>query len=227
MINTGVESRDAQKKLTSKLNLEQLTLEILERASGAVRFVIAIVGPPGSGKSTATAALKAQLLQNKNVAVQVVPMDGFHYDNAILEQLGLTQTKGSPETFDIGGLESILQRLIKTNPTQQVAVPVFDRDRDLSLASARIIDKSTNVLLIEGNYLLLQAEPWSHLEKYFDLSVMIQCNEEILRARLMQRWQGLNYDGKTATMKVEISDIPNANLVIRQSRSADVNLMWN
>ncbi|WP_443640828.1 nucleoside/nucleotide kinase family protein [Candidatus Njordibacter sp. Uisw_039] len=211
----------------SEVFLAELAAMILERTTSDGRLVIAIVGAPGCGKSTATDALEVLLAQNKEIKVQVVPMDGFHYDNAILEQLGMTQRKGVPETFDVGGLDAALKRLTDKNQTESIAVPVFDRNRDISLACARLIDKKMTVLLIEGNYLLLKDGPWSHLKKYFDLSVMIPCDEVILRARLISRWKNLNYNNNNSTIKVEQNDMPNVKLIVQESCSADVNLKWN
>ncbi|WP_320822666.1 nucleoside/nucleotide kinase family protein [Reinekea sp.] len=208
------------------VSLEELALVIAGRADISERLVVAIVGAPGSGKSTTTAALEAALVQEHGLTVQVVPMDGFHYDNIILEQLGLDQRKGAPETFDVGGLEATLKRLTETDRLENVAVPVFDRDIDLSRASARFIDRGTAVLLVEGNYLLLKNGSWSRLKRYFNLSVMIPCEEVTLRARLIERWQNLNYNDAEATLKVETNDIPNGERVISESCSADFNLIW-
>jgi pantothenate kinase len=227
MINSDHQLPVINKGELSEVCLAELAAIILKQATSNVRLVIAIVGPPGSGKSTATDALEVLLAQNKEIKVQVVPMDGFHYDNVILEQLGMTHTKGAPETFDVGGLDAVLKRLTAKNQTESIAVPVFDRNRDISLASARLIDKKMTVLLIEGNYLLLKDGPWSHLKKYFDLSVMIPCDEVILRARLISRWKNLNYNNNNSTIKVEQNDMPNAKLIVQESCSADVNLKWN
>jgi pantothenate kinase len=127
----------------------------------------------------------------------------------------------------VGGLDAVLKRLTAKNQTESIAVPVFDRNRDISLASARLIDKKTTVLLIEGNYLLLKDGPWSHLKKYFDLSVMIPCDEVLLRARLISRWKNLNYNNNNSPIKVEQNDMPNAKLIVQESCTSDVNLKWN
>jgi|TARA_B110000114_G_C15033388_1_gene373926 pantothenate kinase len=227
MSNPGHPPSVINKEGLSNVSLAELAAHILERTVHDGRLVIAIAGPPGSGKSTATDALEVMLARNEGLQVQVVPMDGFHYDNAILDQLGLSQRKGAPETFDVGGLDAVLKRLTSKNQTESVAVPVFDRNRDLSIASARLIGKKTTVLLIEGNYLLLKNGPWSHLKKYFDVCVMLPCDEVTLRERLIGRWKDLNYSHEDATIKVELNDMPNAELIIRQSSSADMNLKWN
>jgi len=140
------------------VSLESFAAEISARAVGD-RIVVAIVGPAGSGKSTTTAVLETALVDQHALKVQVVPMDGFHYDNAVLEQLGLTKRKGAPETFDVSGLEATLKRLTGPDQIEDVTVPVFDRDIDLSRAGARLIGRETSVLLVEGNYLLMGNGP--------------------------------------------------------------------
>ena len=210
----------------NSVSLEELAVQISARAVANDRFIVAIVGPPGSGKSTTAATLETTLVQKHGLKVQIVPMDGFHYDNVILEQLGLSRKKGAPETFDVGGLETTLKRLTESDPSEHIAIPVFDRDKDLSRASARFINRETGVLLVEGNYLLLKNEPWSRLKSYFNLSVMIPCEEGMLRTRLIKRWRDLNYGNDEATIKVETNDMPNGNRVIRESSPADFNLIW-
>ena len=185
------------------------------------RFMVAVAGPPGSGKTTISGLLQAELEGRYKLSAQVVPMDGFHLDDSILQQRGLLPRKGAPQTFDVDGLSNILMRLTST-PAVDVLVPVFDRERELSRASAREISESVEVIIVEGNYLLLNMMPWSSLKQYFDLSVMIQCEKPVLRQRLMNRWLDLDFSQEAARVKVEENDLPNATTVISQSVKSDI-----
>lgn len=192
---------------------------IAKHAAKTKRLMVAIVGAPGSGKSTTSDLLATALRETFQLDTQVVPMDGFHYDNAILDARGLRPRKGSPETFDVDGLENLLARLAKGD--KDVAVPVFDREIDLARASARLIPAETQVLLIEGNYLLLQADNWPSLRQYFNLSATIEADEDTLRQRLMQRWLDLDFSIEAAREKVEGNDMLNAVRVINESAAPD------
>ncbi len=206
-------------------SLTEFEAEIREWA-GAHRLIIALAGPPASGKSTSVDWLAANLAKAPGLIPQVVPMDGFHYDDAVLDELGLRQRKGAPNTFDGGGLISILERLRRSYKNEDIAVPVFDRAQELSRAGARLIDRATNVILIEGNYLLLDQDPWTRLRPYFDLTAMIQCDEATLYTRLMQRWTDLGYAEDRARHWIKTNDLPNIRTVQTQSMPAQINLVF-
>ena len=204
--------------------LDALAAEITARAT-ASRIIVAIAGAPGSGKSTTAELLQANLEQTHGQKVQIVPMDGFHYDDAILVQLGRLHRKGAPDTFDVRGLEMTLNRLASAYLTEDVAVPVFDRKSELSRASARLIDRNTRTILVEGNYLLLKDDSWAQLCRHFDLTVMIACHEPTLRERLLKRWIDLDFSISDATRKVENNDLPNARQVMKNSNQAEFTLV--
>ncbi len=146
-------------------------------------------------------------------------MDGFHYDNAVLDHLGLRARKGSPETFDFPGLAATLQRIHQGEPA--VAVPLFDREADLARAGASIIDSAVRVVLVEGNYLLLDREPWTALAEYFHLTAFLDVPRDELKQRLLARWLNLGYPPLKAQHWVETNDMPNADLVLGSRRLAD------
>ncbi len=141
------------------------------------RTIIALSGPPASGKSTAAETIVAKLNQYEPGSAAVVPMDGFHYDDMVLVARGLRPRKGAPETFDCSGFAHLMSRLA-ANAEEEIAVPVFDRSIEISRGSARIIPKSVKYIVTEGNYLLLNREPWSKLRPLFDMTVFLKVDRD-------------------------------------------------
>lgn len=178
------------------------------------RRIVAIAGAPASGKSHVTDWLAGQIAD-----AAVLPMDGFHYDDAVLAQRGLLPRKGAPATFDLDGLAQMLARLA-ADDGRDIAVPVFDRKLEISRAGARIIPPAARLILCEGNYLLLDDAAWQPLSRHFDLSVMVTAPLPEIEARLARRWQ----DHPEAQRKMRENDLPNARLVIASSRPSDLTL---
>ncbi|WP_322990874.1 nucleoside triphosphate hydrolase [Hoeflea sp.] len=205
-----------------RYNAEIIADRAIAGAGEAQRFIIALAGPPGVGKSTLSEALAAEL-KGRGHGAAIVPMDGFHLDNAVLDSRGQRACKGAPFTFDADGYAELLRRL-KATPYSEIAIPVFDRELDLARASARIIEPGHRFLIAEGNYLLLDQEPWSKMAALFDFRVLLKADHTVLRQRLIERWivHGLN---KSQAMDRAMSnDIPNAELVINGSSGADMEI---
>jgi pantothenate kinase len=202
-------------------DLGQLAATLLDRAEGRGRFVVAIAGAPGAGKST----LSEALMQAREAAAPgraaLVPMDGYHLDNAVLAARGLLPRKGAPMTFDVDGLARDLARIRAGG--RDVVVPVFDRELDLARAGARVIAAERALILVEGNYLLLDEPPWTGLAPLFDATLFLRVPEAELRRRLIDRWLGHGLAPEAALARAEGNDLPNAALVARRSRPAD----WN
>ncbi|TXR47807.1 nucleoside/nucleotide kinase family protein [Phyllobacterium endophyticum] len=199
--------------------LEYLVPEILARAAGTSRLILAIAGPPGSGKSTFGEQLCVALNERAEGAAVVVPMDGFHLDNAVLDRLDLRKRKGSPPTFDCAGFEVMLKRLREGGA--DIVIPLFDRRLDLARAGADIVKTNQRILLVEGNYLLLDQAPWDRLAPYFDLTLFLDVDRLELENRLVQRWLAHGHNVGSAQKRAWSNDIPNAELVLEKSRPAD------
>ena len=188
---------------------------------GATRRIVAVVGAPGSGKSTLAEALADALNADVPGRATVLPMDGFHFDDAVLTAMGRLRWKGAPDTFDVGGLRSVLARL-RSNAEASVAVPVFDRALEISRGSARIVPASARLIVAEGNYLLLNTPPWADLAGLFDLTVRIDVPEPELRQRLRQRWVHYGLSEADIAHKLDGNDLPNGRYARDHSRPADV-----
>lgn len=191
--------------------------DLLNRVTrlGAGRRLVAIVGAPGSGKSTLAADLVAAV-----PGAVLVPMDGFHLDNRLLDRDGLRARKGAPETFDAAGFVALIRRLKQGG---DVVYPLFDRDHDLAIAGAGRVDAATGLVVVEGNYLLLDRAPWRELAGLWDLSVMLDVPDDELRRRLTARWQGLGRSPAEVLSHLE-NDLGNAQTVAGQSLPADLRL---
>ena len=189
---------------------------IRRKAGRKKRYVIGIAGAPGSGKST----LAQHLCETLGAEAIVVPMDGFHFDDVILNARGDRPRKGAPHTFDVAGFEVLLKR-IKAREAD-IAIPVFDRAQEHSRAGASIISQEAKFILVEGNYLLLKLNGWKKLKPLFDFTIFLDVPLAELEHRLLERWRGFGFEEAGAKAKALGNDIPNAKLVIEKSAKADI-----
>lgn len=204
--------------MSQTTDFNSLERSLLAMARDRNRHFLAIVGAPGSGKSTLAQALFEALEAQLPGRSAILPMDGFHFDDMLLRERGDLPRKGAPHTFDVGGLQAILGRLAAGDAP--VAVPVFDRDLEIARAGARIIAPEARLILVEGNYLLLDDPDWAVLRPHFDKSVFLDVPFETLRARLLTRWS--SYPPEEAERKISENDLPNARRVVEGSVPADL-----
>jgi pantothenate kinase len=198
---------------------EALADLVRSRDTGQGRFLTALAGPPGCGKSTLAEAVAGHL----GKGARVVPMDGFHYDDAVLTARGLRARKGAPDTFDVAGFTTLIRRL---RDEDEVAIPVFDRSMELSRAAADVVLPDDRFLVVEGNYLLLDDGPWAALRGAFDLTVWIDVPEAELDRRLTRRWAHHGKSPAEARAWIDSNDMPNIRYTKAHSRPADVVIRW-
>jgi pantothenate kinase len=201
------------------MDLSELASNLQTRAKTVSRFMVGIAGPPGSGKSTMGETLR-DALHAKGESAIVVPMDGFHFDDAVLNARGHRPRKGAPFTFDVGGFESLLKRIKAREP--DIAIPVFDRSMELARAGADIVTDEAKFILVEGNYLLLKESPWDRLKPLFDFTIFLNVSEAELERRLMERWHGFGFSEEKARAWIASNDMPNIRTVLSGSVAADL-----
>ena len=202
--------------------MEELCDAVLARLdlSGGSRRLVALSGAPGSGKSTLSEPLAAMLTE-RGVRSEVVPMDGFHLDNRLLEARGLMPRKGAPETFDLGGFKRLCHAL---RADDEVIYPLFDRSRDLAIAGAAHVGQDCSVAVIEGNYLLFDEPGWRDLADLWDVSIRLDVPLADLEARLVQRWLTHGLDQAAAEARARGNDLANAQRIASARLPAD--LAW-
>ena len=204
--------------MSENTDVASLVERLTALAGAEARVFVAIAGAPASGKSTLAEILRDSVDRSHPGKVEILPMDGFHYDDAVLRAHGMLARKGAPHTFDADGLAAMLDRLASSD--RPVAVPVFDRALEISRAAARIIDPEVRLILVEGNYLLLDDPDWARLRPRFDLTVFVDVPLAVLEARLTERWSDM--DPQAALAKIAGNDLPNARLVAESSVGADL-----
>lgn len=170
------------------------------------RKLVAIAGAPASGKST----LAARLLEHYGEDAAVLPMDGFHLDNSVLVRKGLLQRKGAHETFDAAGFVETVERVARG---EHVYAPVFDREADLARAGAIEIFQQ-KIIMVEGNYLLIDRAPWNELSQYWDLAFWLDAPMGEIEARCIARWLEQGFSREAAEKRARENDLVNAQFVI-------------
>lgn len=195
-----------------------------QRIQTGRRTVVAIAGPPASGKSTLAEAVVQQLNQQAIEApayqAALLPMDGYHLDNVTLDQRGLRARKGSVDTFAAAEFCAAVRAVAELGSAHDL--PGFDRDSDSVVAGQIRVDPSTQIIVVEGNYLLLDRSPWRDLQAFYAATVFVCAPRTVLRERLMARWNHQNLLEQEAAAKVAINDLPNADVVLRERLAADL-----
>lgn len=176
--------------------------------------LLGISGSPGSGKSTFAAALAAA---HDGV---VLPMDGFHLADVELERRGLLDRKGAPETFDAEGYAALLGRVRARE--QLVMAPAFDRSIEQPVAGAIAIPAAADLVVTEGNYLLLDQPRWAAVRAHLDVVWHVTLEESLRVERLVARHVRFGKTPEEARAWVARVDQANAALVEAAAARADL-----
>ena len=193
------------------------------------RILVMLAAPPGTGKSTLVSFLEylaKSVIPDKRV--QSVGMDGFHLRQEYLlthtveldgEQIPMARIKGAPITFDLQALRTKIEEAAQG---QICKWPHYDRQLHDPVDNAITID--ADILLIEGNYLLLDADGWRDLSRFADYTIVLTADEDMLRERLIGRKMKTGMTREDAERFVEFSDMPNVRLCLDKTMKVDLEL---
>ena len=206
--------------------LQQMTE--LQKRKGK-RILVMLAAPPGAGKSTLLSFLSRLAEEHDGIsAIQAVGMDGFHRRQEYLrshcvlrdgKQVTMVEIKGAPVTFD---LEKLKSRVEKVASGDVCGWPVYDRLIHNPVEDA--VTVNGDIVLLEGNYLLLDEDGWRDLSAFADYTVSVAADEELLRERLIERRIKTGVERGAAIRFVDFSDMPNVRLCLRKTMPADLRL---
>jgi pantothenate kinase len=176
--------------------------------------MLGITGFPGAGKSTLAEQVVAAV-----PGAALVPMDGFHLAQRVLDSSGLADRKGAPETFDRAGFVVMLARIRQQGPGDGVIyVPAFRRDVEEPVAGAIAVPSDCPLVVTEGNYLL----HWAEVRPLLDQAWWIEIDDSERLRRLTARHVAYGKTREQAHAWATGSDEANARLVESGRAFADV-----
>ena len=197
------------------------TGEAIERARALAargrRALLGIAGPPGGGKSTLAHAVAGALGDR----ARVVGMDGFHLAQAELVRLGRRDRMGALDTFDGAGYVALLRRL--RDATEDVVyAPEFRREIEEPIDAAVAVPSDVPLVVTEGNYLLVDEEPWAQVRGLLDEAWYVVQEEKARLELLIARHVAFGKTPGYARDWVMRSDQRNAELIETTRSRADV-----
>ncbi len=203
-------------------------LAALRRQKGR-RILVMLAAPPGCGKTTLLSFLE-RLAQDMpgTGSLQAIGMDGFHRRQEDLlshfterdgRRISLVEIKGAPMTFDLEKLTAAVKRVAAG---EACGWPAYDRMLHNPVEDA--VRVTGDIILLEGNYLLLDADGWRGLSGYADYTISVTAEENLLRARLIDRKIKTGVAEDAAVRFVDFSDMPNVRLCLEKTMQADLSL---
>lgn len=163
------------------------------------RYLVAIAGVPGSGKTTTAQAVVQQLNKDLNIHAALLSMDGFHLPRSALDQLPNAQEayirRGAPWTFDVTRFVKFMHDLrvwsdktpLAAPSSHIIQAPGFDHEAKDPVEDKIVITPDTNIIIVEGNYLLLDEPGWRDLADLVDYRVFVDTDLQEARDRTAKR----------------------------------------
>ena len=189
------------------------------------KVVAYLAAPPGTGKTIMSQYLEKLSQDNSDVEnIKALSIDGFHYTADYMEAhfamvngstIPMKMIKGAPETFDVDALQDKI-REVKLEDTD---FPGYDRTIHDVVQNA--ISVESEIVLIEGNYLLLNTPKWTNIRVLADYTVFVKAEPQMLKPRLIERKVRSGKTQNEAEQFYLTSDSKNVSLVLNNSATAD------
>ncbi len=172
-------------------NLHRVSATFLGTMAPKMPYVIGIAGSVAVGKSTSARILQALLMRwPEHPRVELITTDGFLYPNAVLEERGLMNRKGFPESYDTKRLLQFV-RDVKAG-TPEVSAPIYNHVIYDVMADQEEVVHQPDILIIEGlNVLQVGSGNTEFVSDYFDFSIYIDAREIDIEAWFTERFQTL------------------------------------
>ena len=219
----------------SEREVNEVFLPLLRKLTGLQaekgrRILAMLAAPPGAGKTTLLSFLQRLSGEHEDVRqIQVIGMDGFHRRQEFLlshtverdgKEIPMVSVKGAPDTFD---LEKLTESVRRVASGEVFGWPAYDRMLHNPVENA--VEINNSIILLEGNYLLLDADGWRNLSSFADFTISVRAEETLLRTRLIDRRIKTGVEREAAIRFVDFSDMPNVRLCLKKTMRADLELM--
>ncbi|XP_050945864.1 putative uridine kinase C227.14 isoform X1 [Cucumis melo] len=219
---------------------DDLARRLLPTAAAAsdpdLKYIVGLAGPPGAGKTTIASEVVQRLNKlwpqkassmdsqvNPADVAAVLPMDGFHLYRSQLDSMENPEEaharRGAPWTFN----PQLLLTCLKTLRSQgSVYAPSFDHGVGDPVEDDIFVGLQHKVVIVEGNYLLLDDGVWKEISSMFDEKWFVEIDIDKSMGRVLKRHISTGKPPDVAKWRIENNDRPNAELIMKSKKNADL-----
>ena len=167
--------------------LATVTDTFLGTPTRPIPFIVGVAGSVAVGKSTISRVLQALLARwPQHPIVELVTTDGFLFPNAVLEERGLMERKGFPESYD---RKALLEFVASAKAGEEhLEIPLYSHIKyDVVEGETRILGQP-DILIVEGLNVLQAGGHGAFVSDYFDFSIFVDADIEDVKGWYLERF---------------------------------------